>query len=195
MLIRQSIYLVIITIFIILFNIDLYSQSIADSLIVDIDGLIYKTLKREDNSTNFNTQYFDLKGKQRELYFGQHDSLEDTHLRTVFDIVRKEARFPSDYRINSDPNLYESTLRFTVSFLVEKDGSITNLRLIGNVSDVISMSDIFPNKFDLPKLKAVSINGETVVVERAEELVISCFCGPPVRNDTKNKVKSTLYNN
>lgn len=152
-----------------------YTQTQTDSIVYDIDGLIYKIYHTDSK----NEEYFDVNGVNRSIIKIENDSLEGLHLR-IAKIVGKDLKIPRSYIDNTPIEDFKSTLIFKLSFLIEKNGEISNLRLIGKLPKEITSEQLFPRRFDLPLLKPfINNQGESILVERVADIYVTCYCSPP----------------
>ncbi|MBB3699583.1 hypothetical protein KMW28_24350 [Flammeovirga yaeyamensis] len=156
-----------------------YSQSHTDSIVYDIDSLVYKVY----DSSSDSVYYFDQNGFKREIVNIENIPTEELRVMSKMSkLVGRNIKVPSRYVRNTPIEDFDSRFTFEMSFLIEKNGEVSNLRLIGIIPSGYAPNEFFPRKFELPKFQPI-INsfGDTVLVEGTTEIVVECMCSPPIR--------------
>ncbi|KXX69807.1 hypothetical protein [Flammeovirga sp. SJP92] len=165
--------------------IEVNAQSLEDSLIVDINNILYKRISKDKGA-----EYFDLNGKPRVLGHSKCDTLKNRQMATIFKIVGRKLNIPSSYVRNSHPDDFQSEFIFKCSFLIEKTGEVTNVRLIGKLPSLINPYELFPPNIEFPTLDPVTDeNGDPIVVERVDDIYVTCLCSPPRYEEESSKRK------
>ncbi|NME72027.1 hypothetical protein [Flammeovirga aprica] len=150
-----------------------WSQTIKDSVIFDTDGLKYKVFNQDSEQFD----YFDIEGKKRVLSKIENDSTKEAQLLIMSKLVGRDLKIPSRYVREVSADDFHNTFIFEMTFLVEKNGEVSNLRLIGEIPEGFEPKDFFPRKFELPTFQPIlNDNGDSVIVERKTEIWVTCPC-------------------
>lgn len=128
-----------------------------NSIVYDIDSLVYKKVILKNGG--FDTLYFDLKKQQRKIFY-----CIDTMPKPVKDSISflgqilSKLKLPSYYPAHKP---HEGVL----SFIVEKNGSVSNLRIVKGFELSKSIEILGNLKNDFPEVIPGIRCGETVPVE------------------------------
>ncbi|MBB6464121.1 hypothetical protein [Flammeovirga kamogawensis] len=156
-----------------------YSQNHTDSIVYDLDSLVYKVY----DSNSDRVDYFDQNGFKREIVNIENIPTEELRIMSIMSkLVGRNIKVPSRYVHNTPIEDFDSRFTFEMSFLIEKNGKVSNLRLIGKIPSGYAPNEFFPRKFKLPKFQSI-INsfGDTLLVEGTTEIVVECMCSPPIK--------------
>jgi|GEM_PF-4024182 len=162
-----KLFLTILSLFI---SVCIYAQTERDSTIFDLNGKVYKTLRLADGFV-METYYHDLDGiiKKIKTYRELHVSIFKER-DPVFEQLYDQLKFPR--KLESETH----TFKVTISFIVERDGMITNLRFINKSQHDFTPHDIISKELTVNPIDPVKIRGEPIEFEMIKELVLSCTC-------------------
>ena len=147
-----------------------YSQNQKDSIIYDINGNIYKLVSlNEENVTN--EDYYDLSGELRKLYnWGNKADSIKNEVYPIFNQISNSSHFPE--KLINKTNI----IKILVSVVIEKNGNVSNFRIVNKSEASLSFSDILNEDFIINPIKPIQVNGKYVDFEINETIVITCLC-------------------